>query len=43
MIDGRPALTPADFWERDGHWRPSGHRKFGALVAKYLASVRRAQ
>jgi lysophospholipase L1-like esterase len=38
-IDGRPALTPADFWERDGHWRPSGHRKFGELIAKYLATV----
>jgi hypothetical protein len=38
-IDGRPALTPADFWERDGHWRPSGHRKFGKLIAQYLASV----
>jgi lysophospholipase L1-like esterase len=39
VIDGLPALTPADFWERDGHWRPSGHRKFGELIAKYLASV----
>jgi hypothetical protein len=38
-IDGRPALNSADFWERDGHWRPSGHRKFGELVAKYLAAV----
>ncbi len=38
-IDGRPAITPADFWERDGHWRPSGHRKFGELIAQYLASV----
>jgi lysophospholipase L1-like esterase len=38
-IDGRPALTPADFWERDGHWRPSGHRKFGELIAKHLAAV----
>jgi lysophospholipase L1-like esterase len=39
VIDGRPALTPADFWERDGHWRPNGHRKFGELIAKYLAGV----
>jgi hypothetical protein len=38
-IDGRQAITPADFWERDGHWRPSGHRKFGELIAQYLASV----
>jgi hypothetical protein len=38
-IDGRPALTSADFWERDGHWRPSGQRKFGELIAKYLAEV----
>src|ERR1043166_1625416 len=40
-IDGRSALTAADFWERDGHWRPSGHRKFGELIAKYLAQVPR--
>ena len=40
-IDGRPALTSADFWERDGHWRPSGHRKFGELIAKHLAEVPR--
>jgi len=39
VIDGTAALTPADFWERDGHWRPSGHRKFGELIAKYLAGV----
>jgi hypothetical protein len=39
VIDGRPALTPADFWERDGHWKQSGHRKFGELIAKYLAAV----
>jgi lysophospholipase L1-like esterase len=38
-IDGRPALTSTDFWERDGHWRPSGHRKFGELIAKYLAEI----
>ena len=23
-IDGRLAITPADFWEWDGHWKPSG-------------------
>jgi hypothetical protein len=39
VIDGSAALMPADFWERDGHWRPSGHRKFGELIAKYLATV----
>jgi hypothetical protein len=38
-IDGRPAIAPADFWEIDGHWKPSGHRKFGELIAQYLASV----
>ena len=40
-IDGRPALTPADFWEIDGHWKPSGHRKFGDMIAQYLAAVPR--
>src|ERR1043166_4536141 len=39
VIDGTAALTPADFWERDGHWRPSGHRKFGELIAKHLAEL----
>jgi lysophospholipase L1-like esterase len=38
-IDGRPALTPADFWDEDAHWRPSGNRKIGELIEKYLASV----
>ncbi|HEV3185601.1 MAG TPA: SGNH/GDSL hydrolase family protein [Xanthobacteraceae bacterium] len=40
-IDGRPALTLADFWEHDSHWRPSGHRKIGELIAAYLSSVSR--
>jgi len=39
VIDGRATITPADFWERDGHWRPSGHAKFGELIAKYLEAV----
>jgi lysophospholipase L1-like esterase len=39
VIDGQPVITPGDFWERDGHWRPSGHRKFGEMIAKYLAAV----
>lgn len=40
-VDGRPVLTTADFWKTDGHWRPSGHRKIGELIAKYLESVPR--
>lgn len=27
LIDPTSRFSPADFWERDGHWRPSGHRK----------------
>jgi len=42
VIDGEPVITPSDFWERDGHWRPSGHRKFGELIAKYLAVPKHA-
>lgn len=38
-IDGREAIAPEDFWEVDGHWRPSGHTKIGALVVKYLAGA----
>jgi hypothetical protein len=29
-IDGR------DFWEEDGHWRPSGHARIAARVGDYL-------
>jgi lysophospholipase L1-like esterase len=36
-IDGRPALTPTDFWKVDAHWRPGGHKKIGQLLGKFLA------
>jgi hypothetical protein len=35
-IDGRAVLTPDDFWARDMHWRPSGHRKIGKQVGEFL-------
>ncbi len=38
-VDGRPAITPADFWQKDEHWRPGGHAKIGKLLADHLASV----
>ena len=37
-IDGRSAIEKADFWERDGHWRPVGHKKVGELLAGFLAT-----
>ena len=36
VVDGRTAITPQDFWERDGHWRPAGHEKIGRLLADGL-------
>jgi lysophospholipase L1-like esterase len=41
-IDGRTVIEPSDFWTVDAHWRPSGQRKIGALVAKFLADTRAA-
>jgi hypothetical protein len=42
-IDGRKAITAADFWKGDGHWRPSGHEKIGKLLAGYLEAVMAGQ
>ena len=39
VIDGRAAIVPSDFWKQDAHWRPSGHEKIAALLAKYLAGL----
>lgn len=36
VVDGRAVITPQDFWERDGHWRPAGHEKIGRLLADDL-------
>lgn len=38
LVDGRDYLTPADYYNRDNHWKPSGHRK----TAEQLADVVRA-
>jgi hypothetical protein len=38
-IDGRAVLTPDDFWARDIHWRPSGHRKIGNQLGTFLAKL----
>jgi hypothetical protein len=35
-IDGRAAITPDDFWKRDMHWAPSGHRKVGLQLGEFL-------
>jgi lysophospholipase L1-like esterase len=39
VIDGREVIAAADFWKRDGHWRPSGHEKIAGLLAKFLAGL----
>jgi lysophospholipase L1-like esterase len=39
VIDGREVIRPEDFWENDGHWRPSGHAKVGRLLVDFLARV----
>ena len=38
FIDVRDAITAADFWEHDGHWRPSGHAKIARLIATSIRS-----
>ena len=35
-VDGRAVIFESDFWKVDAHWRPSGHRKIGELLAKFL-------
>ena len=40
-IDGRTAISAADFWKNDIHWRPSGHRKIGDLLAEFLTSAQK--
>jgi len=36
LLDGRDFLDPADYYPRDGHWRPSGHAKAAAELAQIL-------
>ena len=38
-IDAREVIRPEDFWQQDGHWRPSGHAKVGRMVAAWLAKA----
>ena len=35
-IDGRNAVAMGDYWARDMHWRPSGHKKIGNQLGEYL-------
>jgi hypothetical protein len=39
-IDGRQVIVKEDFWKVDGHWRPSGHKKIGELLAPFLSKAR---
>lgn len=40
VIDGREVIVESDFWKRDAHWRPIGHQKIAALLAKFLAGLK---
>jgi len=38
LIDGRKFLEPGDYYNRDSHWRASGHQKAAATLAKETKS-----
>ncbi len=37
LLDGREYLTREDYYKRDQHWRPSGHRKTAERLAAMIA------
>jgi lysophospholipase L1-like esterase len=39
-VDGRQVIVKDDFWNVDAHWRPSGHKKIGELLARLLSKAR---
>ncbi|MBX3454271.1 SGNH/GDSL hydrolase family protein [Ferrovibrio sp.] len=36
-LDLLDIIEPTDFWQSDGHWRPSGHRKAAERLTAHLA------
>lgn len=38
LVDPRGDFGPRQFWRRDGHWNAEGHRLFGEILARRLAS-----
>lgn len=40
FIDGRGIFGPEDYWARDGHWKPEGHRKAALAISTALDEVR---
>lgn len=41
-LDGRKLLVSGDYYQRDQHWMPSGHRKVASALAKELYTQLRA-
>jgi lysophospholipase L1-like esterase len=39
VLDGRRVINRDDFWILDGHWRPSGHRKIGMMLAEFASQI----
>lgn len=36
LVDGRDYLSSADYYNRDNHWKPSGHRKTAERLAEVI-------
>jgi lysophospholipase L1-like esterase len=36
FVDTVPRLSGHDFWPKDGHWSPEGHKKMAQAVIEYL-------
>jgi lysophospholipase L1-like esterase len=38
LLDGRQLLVPEDYYQRDSHWRPIGHRKIANGLVPLIAA-----
>ena len=37
IIDGRKLVSPVDYYEKDSHWKPSGHEKAAKAILERMA------